>query len=543
MWLLNATTLKLEYFLGSDVPPYTILSHTWGNEEVTFQDITQGTASPKEGYTKLVKTCKVTLRNKITYTWIDTCCIDKTSSAELTESLNSMFQWYQKAQVCYVYLSDLKSGVALDGQNGLAQCRWFTRGWTLQELIAPQKICFFDKEWICIGSKIRHSKILSSLTSIDEDVLLGNGSLRGYPVATRMSWAAHRQTSRIEDLAYCLLGIFDVNMPLIYGEGSKAFRRLQEEIVKRSNDLTIFAWDEYNGDKLEQNLFAPSPGAFARSNGITPLDRADINPVFSLTNKGLRMEEYRTIYKRTNKTNDSNPEVISYSLLLGFTESLYFWIPLSKVGPDILVRRGNLFSQVWDNQEHVHVPVGTFYIEHDNFDHHNHTPSLQGNILHVSRQESLSIGEVMPQSHWDDVRWLFFGQLYGVTPPIMAASCTISVGNTKFPIVLCVKFLNREPSCRIFHKQHNYCKEAGWLFNHKKLGPVVTWEDVEIHMPSISGFGNTVQVYDGAVAYSISATLTKSVVKDISNEEIYTLTLQINNLGRYLRVRREEEQD
>jgi hypothetical protein len=138
MWLLNATTLKLESFLGSESPEYTILSHTWEDEEVTFQDIVQGTGSPKKGYTKIVQTCKETLHDEFRYTWIDTCCIDKTSSAELTESINSMFQWYQKARICYTYLSDLCSGVK-PGYGEFSRCRWFTADGHFKSLLLPRR--------------------------------------------------------------------------------------------------------------------------------------------------------------------------------------------------------------------------------------------------------------------------------------------------------------------------------------------------------------------------------------------------------------------
>ncbi|KAH9218080.1 hypothetical protein DL95DRAFT_423637 [Leptodontidium sp. 2 PMI_412] len=214
MRFINTTTLKLEEFFGSDIPEYAILSHTWEVEEVSFQEVELGI-------------CKEALKRRHRYAWEDTCCIDKKSSAELTESINSMFQWYQDAKECFVFLSDLKSGPNV--AERLKTCRWFTRGWTLQELIAPKRVRFYDDNWDYRQLLLRERKLIH------------------YSIAKRMSWAAHRQATRVEDRAYCLLGLFDVNMPMLYGEGMRAFGRLQEEIIKRSNDMKIFAWIQPEG--------------------------------------------------------------------------------------------------------------------------------------------------------------------------------------------------------------------------------------------------------------------------------------------------------
>jgi hypothetical protein len=173
------------------------------------------------------------------YAWIDTCCIDKSSSAELSEAINSMFAWYRKAAVCCVYFSDVDMSIEEEPQ--LEQSRWFGRGWTLQELIAPRKLDFFDCNWNQIGSKSDLKELLYRVTNIDPAVLDG-GDVSAVSVGRRMSWASSRKTKRAEDGAYCLLGLFDVNMPLLYGERDKAFVRLQEEVLKHSNDSSILAW-------------------------------------------------------------------------------------------------------------------------------------------------------------------------------------------------------------------------------------------------------------------------------------------------------------
>jgi hypothetical protein len=144
MWLVNSSTLQLEYFVGSNTPSYVILSHTWEDEEVTFQELAQPSAVSKKGYLKIKETCLKARRHGHRYAWIDTCCIDKSSSAELTESINSMFRWYKNAEVCYAFLSDFRSGASAEDE--LAACRWFTRGWTLQELIAPTRLRFYNQD-------------------------------------------------------------------------------------------------------------------------------------------------------------------------------------------------------------------------------------------------------------------------------------------------------------------------------------------------------------------------------------------------------------
>ena len=195
-------------------------------------------ARAKKGFSKVVETCRLAREQGLGYAWIDTCCIDKSSSAELTEAINSMFNWYKEASICFAFLSDLP-GSGGNSEDQLQRCRWFTRGWTLQELIAPKIVEFYDQGWQRRGTKKSLQQELSAITGIDLKILKDSNLLSTIPVARRMSWASNRKTSRVEDRAYSLLGIFDVNVPLIYGEGPKAFIRLQEEIMKQSNDLSL----------------------------------------------------------------------------------------------------------------------------------------------------------------------------------------------------------------------------------------------------------------------------------------------------------------
>ncbi|OCK72862.1 HET-domain-containing protein, partial [Lepidopterella palustris CBS 459.81] len=262
MRLLDARTMTLETFRSEyEVPRYAILSHTWDLEEVTFDDLNGSDPSHLQGYGKIKEACRQTCRDGIHYLWVDTCCIDKRSSAELSETINSMFKWYQAATVCYAYLQDvedpnietfkqLSSDLNLTSeqeaqiqQSPFAKSRWWTRGWTLQELIAPSELIFYDKAFGRMGSKEELVRVISLVSGIDEAVLLHKTSLTDVCVATKMSWAAQRKTTRIEDMAYSLLGIFGIYMAMLYGEGDRAFIRLQEEIIKSTNDQSIFAWN------------------------------------------------------------------------------------------------------------------------------------------------------------------------------------------------------------------------------------------------------------------------------------------------------------
>ncbi|KAF4972912.1 hypothetical protein FZEAL_9492 [Fusarium zealandicum] len=235
MRLLNTSTLRLKEFIGHETPSYAILSHRWGEDEVLFDDIQNETASykKKKGYSKVEGCCRKAAQDGFEWVWIDSCCINKSSSAELSEAINSMYLWYEQSAVCYAYLDDslpnfihLSTETIVDYVSDLfAVCSWFRRGWTLQELIAPRAVELYTSDWIEIPVRILLGEKPSTCS-----------------VAERMSRASRRETTRIEDSAYCLLGLSQVNMPLLYGEGNRSFLRLQEHILKQEEDYSIFAW-------------------------------------------------------------------------------------------------------------------------------------------------------------------------------------------------------------------------------------------------------------------------------------------------------------
>ncbi|KAI4866515.1 HET-domain-containing protein [Hypoxylon rubiginosum] len=339
MWLLNAKTTRLHQFLEAVAPPYAILSHTWGDTEVTFADIqgAQQSYKQKDGWKKIKQCCRQTLLDGFEYVWIDTCCIDKSSSAELQEAINSMFRWYQRSQVCYAYLVDVKPGdEPMAADSSFRRTRWLKRGWTLQELIAPRLLIFFNAAWDVMGTWYRLRSVISSITGIGVSMFEGSPlsasrALRGASIAQKMSWAAGRSTTRPEDIAYCLLGLFDVNMPMLYGEGTKAFTRLQEEIMESSDDQSILAWGL--GKPLSEpwgasHALATSPDDFAACSNLISFGAAEPGDSFTMTQRGLELH-LPTIDLRQNgailycllncavadHTADSNVRVLALPLL------------------------------------------------------------------------------------------------------------------------------------------------------------------------------------------------------------------------------------
>jgi hypothetical protein len=232
---------------NDNLPPYAILSHTWTEgQEVTYDELLAGAYHGKTSYEKIRFCVDRAAEDGLEYSWIDTCCINKSTSDEISTAINSMFRWYHGASKCYVYLSDVQVPAELiNAQDArttwveaFRRSRWFTRGWTLQELLAPATVDFFSKEGRWLGSRTSLEREIHEITKIPIEVLRGQ-SLSESSVAERMSWAANRTTTIKEDRVYCLLGIFGVFLPLIYGEGEEyASLRLRKEIAN-TNDTRI----------------------------------------------------------------------------------------------------------------------------------------------------------------------------------------------------------------------------------------------------------------------------------------------------------------
>ncbi|KAH8897869.1 HET-domain-containing protein, partial [Thozetella sp. PMI_491] len=307
MRLLNLWTGAFEQFTDIKKVKYAILSHTWTDHEVTFEDFQRHPEEARQS-PKIHWFCVTAFNLGYKYVWIDTCCIDKSSSAELSEAINSMFYWYQESGLCCVYLSDVPDiDDPVEQELAVRKSRWFTRGWTLQELLAPESVRFYNASWRAIGERNSPfsigpppsnqlpswTKLISEITKIRDHCLKGRAVYLTASVAERMSWAAGRRTTRIEDRAYSLLGLFQINMALLYGEGANAFRRLQQEIINNTEDQTIFAWGYGLGSHSRSDstcfCLADTPEDFQYGGQI----RSDLHATdthYSMTNRGLYVD-------------------------------------------------------------------------------------------------------------------------------------------------------------------------------------------------------------------------------------------------------------
>ncbi|KAF6800114.1 HET domain containing protein [Colletotrichum musicola] len=460
MWLIDTQSLSLQEVVSPSATRYAILSHTWEDDEVSFQDMaTPGAASKKAGWAKIAKTCELARARGLTHAWVDTCCIDKSSSAELSEAINSMFQWYEASAVCFVWLADLAPVEGQSPVTGLdrspnpevvGKCKWFTRGWTLQELIAPRTVEFYNSNWNLFGDKSSLAWMLARTTRINLAVLASSARLQSTPVAVKMSWAARRKTKRVEDRAYSLLGIFNINMPMIYGEGNKAFRRLQEEIAKETNDLSLFAWkspvnqdSSTTGPQAFRGIFADSPDEFANCSEMhrSSSDRS-AQREFSLTNRGVRIE-----------TKLFHDMLGGYVMYLGFVDASRQAGVASQDVCVSLVRTANGFvrCEPW-SVEHEQTLLGSDAAQSAATIYVRKNVSLQEAAeiqrrrhrsfhVYVDLPASLRVESVVPHpSHlWDDVYTTFISSTPG--SPFAATLNLVVSGRegefeSRFPLVL-----------------------------------------------------------------------------------------------------------
>ncbi|KAE9365545.1 hypothetical protein N431DRAFT_431000 [Stipitochalara longipes BDJ] len=496
MRLLNIKTMKMEEFLGETVPPYVILSHRWGSEEVSLQErerlgeievklhtITthrafeaprhendyyheslrdqyseleeeKATIKQKTGYSKIISCAELARSQKISsrsrdytcsHVWIDTCCIDKTNNSELSEAINSMFRWYKCALICLVYLSDVSAVHSyLEEEEMERQVRvsnWFERGWTLQELLAPSDVYFYDQRWKFLFDRDQQSRLIAQITRIDEGILKGYGELSRTCTARKMSWASTRTTTRKEDLAYCLIGIFDINMPLLYGEGDKAFLRLQEEIIKQSGDASIFAWGYHSGAHSERSgMFAHSPADFIGCSDLKAIPNR--SAVIAVTN--ITLEAGFNYY--TTNTNPTNFIYVDLNCLVNGKRDMGLFLPLVKTGdehtPSTVVH--NIASAIFQRPAGVRpILISDVRMQLDAYNHQirasgklsiekigplrdSYVAVNDGDIalLGLSISSTLVVDEVYPPTFWGKKGYtLNFGNIVekstGNTGPIM----------------------------------------------------------------------------------------------------------------------------
>lgn len=332
MRLINTSSLQLREFSDREVPAYAILSHRWSNEEITFEEYASSHATEKpklrmkSGYRKILNLCRLAREGvldregkveKFQWAWADTICIDKRSSAELSEAINSMYRWYQMAGVCLVFLPDVtalqsdtadanRDIITVPGHSSFEReqfvhSTWFNSGWTLQELIAPKFVLFYDTNPKTLGSIFKgypygmntsneaFYTVTAEAARMDWTLLTSRYPVRrAASIASVLCWAAHRRVTRAEDSAYSLLGLCGVNMPLLYGEGGlRAFRRLQLEIISSTSDLSIFAFRQSSQD-WDAGILARHLYQFAGSEGLhTDSQRPR---VLTRTPRGLELE-------------------------------------------------------------------------------------------------------------------------------------------------------------------------------------------------------------------------------------------------------------
>ena len=421
MRLLNAHTLELEEYFEKDVPPYAILSHRWGAEEVRFAEMPLQRSKRKAGFAKIRSFCLLAVQEGFEYAWVDTCCINKDSSAELSEAINSMFRWYAEAAVCYVYLADVSGNTPKpETQESLEKSEWFTRGWTLQELIAPRSVIFYGAEWTKLGNRESLKPTITSITGIHASALGAsiNSIRKNFSVAQRMSWAANRITTRVEDQAYCLLGIFNVNMHLLYGEKEKAFTRLQEQIINETTDQTIFCWSDVtittSGGKLNHyhyyankptDLLAPSPLLFKNCSGIAQVPDLDISSGFKITKTGLKITSPVYSLKERDKFSGVGDHLIYLRCYDQDAPNHHLAIMLRDLGDNNFARKNQTLCRLpgtlWEGTENKMV----FIMKH------GVTPSYR-KILQIGKSivfrvdTSSSVGEILQVTEsWPPAQW------------------------------------------------------------------------------------------------------------------------------------------
>lgn len=538
MRLLNTTSLEFKEFFEDQIPPYAILSHTWGpsDEEVSFQEMSLDAeileAFRTNGYSKIVNTCRLALMNEIEYVWVDTCCIDKSSSAELTEAINSMFRWYEKAKMCYVYLADVTPQMGLE--EGLKSCRWITRGWTLQELIAPRECHLFDSKWTYRGRKTGLKDMLAKLTRVPAPVLANEKLPRDYSVAQRFSWAAKRTTTRREDVAYCLLGLFGIHMPMIYGEGEMAFHRMQEEIIRRMDDPTIFAWDPKEGASDIISILAPSPAPFEgfrklmNSVGFNP-------PEFTLTNKGVKI-----VNARVHITQLRTNEIPQYLLVLnggatGEKEAAKLY--LRKVDGNLFCRMNKpikLSSQLLECDMQVASITELYVADFCTF------PITRSVILDSRRfavqimvPNGFKITSMAPQRLWDWSDSCFLGGAWGAFLAQRVKIHGVLLGKKVSLMVLCDRRADNgrgTPVLSVF-ETHRFKKHHDYLQENRTshTGDDLTWLRIKNLFPSLLGHTESTGIAHGSVLFKISMSVEKKMVSIREGEtEMYQARLNIN---------------
>lgn len=446
----------------------------------------------KSGWSKIKEFCRKASKRGYEYAWVDTCCIDKTSSAEFAEAINSMFDWYRKADVCYVYLADYEHGAEPEEQ--LPFCEWFGRGWTLQELIAPDNVWFYDEEWTYIGSKDDLCDLISRITSIPVPVLRGQEPHSDYSVAQRMSWAAYRETTRVEDTAYCLLGLFGINMPLLYGEREKAFFRLQQEILKSIYDQTIFAWDPAESRVFDTSILAGSPRNFKHSSQILTPDGCTYQ--CSMTSHGVHTDSTIMVGGSFGRA--------TYYMLVGLEEESFknIAVALEMVGPNRyerlpttkLKRIDDAEKEKWIAKSDIN--VGAYLLAR--------TPtSYWAHRSYIKASPELTLYSTSPMNLWDDSSRSFYH-----SGGVKAAVFRGSFAGEEVEIVLVITGIINHP--KVCQKKFLGPKALKILEARERDGLI--WDKMEADDPKLKEVRDSCLVEARGREFIVSATCTRPVL-------------------------------
>jgi hypothetical protein len=426
-----------------------------------------------------------------------------------------MYEWYEAARICFVLLEDLLPGQPLEAD--LTSRRWFSRGWTLQELIAPRLVEFFDQSLQFVGTKRDHVKLISATTKIPPCILLEGVEEESICVAAKMSWAAGRQTKRKEDAAYCLLGLFSVHMPLIYGEGDQAFQRLQEEIVKRHNDITIFAWNPLGKELPDQDplgLFAPYPANFAESFAIRPF--TDMFIEFSITNKGVLFTSEIRLRTKLVKELENGDSGVVYLFCLGIDSQYgggerqrHTGIYLRKLGPRLYCRLGNIAmaSIPWKNIRGLStLDVTATHILVDPTVAITNVPFLyRRSSVHVPWRGPIRVDKAYPTTLWDHTDSLYMSaRFYGWTLHPVVLVLSIRVCNVPLVLLCDCKV---EPSVLKVFQPLQRPHETAIMFQEKYREDGASWQDLFLQAPSLETLDDTVYIDQGSTSMRIRFTL------------------------------------
>ncbi|KAG9230079.1 heterokaryon incompatibility protein-domain-containing protein [Amylocarpus encephaloides] len=399
---LDSDNLSLTEDYTENVPPYAILSHTWGKdtEEVTFDDFRAGTYTDKIGYRKIYFCGEQAAKDGFQYFWIDTCCINKSNLLELSEAINSMFRWYRDAAKCYVYLSDVstsdhdQAGPSLRSwRSDFRKSRWFSRGWTLQELIAPLSVEFFCSNGERLGDRKSLEGLLHEITGIAVPAFRGT-DLSAFTVTERLSWAESRQTKKAEDEVYSLLGLFDVSMSLIYGEGrEKARDRLLDKVRQHGK--------KRHRDELSHAPFEPTKRLKASCDQFSSISSTKQSLIEQLHFDKIdeRLTGLTAAQQGTCRWFLTKPEYISWleDIAQQADHSGFFWIKGNPgTGKSTLMKF--LFQEAKNNAKNdsSHITLSFFFLARGTVEEKS-TTGLYRSLLHQLFEK---VGELKDSLEW-----------------------------------------------------------------------------------------------------------------------------------------------